>query len=291
MSTDPRAEIGVIGGSGLYEMEGLADAREVSLETPFGDPSDRIVLGTLEGRRVAFLPRHARGHRLLPGELNVRANVFAMKMLGVDAILSVSAVGSLKEAYAPLHMVIPDQLVDRTTQRASTFFGRGLVAHVAFAHPFCPVLSRVMAGACSETGATHHEGGTYVCIEGPEFSTRAESELYRSWGMDLVGMTALQEARLAREAEICYVTLAMVTDYDCWHPEHDSVTAESVIATLGANAARAKAVLRAAVRGLPAGPRECGCGSALRSAIVTSWDLVPSHVKTELAPIIGKYVR
>ena len=291
MSMDQRAEIGVIGGSGVYGMDGLADVQELSLRTPFGDPSDRLVLGTLEGRRVAFLPRHGRGHRLLPGELNVRANIFAMKMLGVDAILSVSAVGSLKEAYAPLHMVIPDQFVDRTTQRASTFFGRGLVAHVAFAHPICPVLSRVMAEACVQVDAIHHEGGTYVCIEGPEFSTRAESELYRSWGMDLVGMTALQEARLAREAEICYVTLAMVTDYDCWHPEHDSVTAEQVIATLGENAARAKAVLRAAVRRLPAGPRECGCGSALGTALVTASDLVPSQLKSELAPIIGKYVK
>ena len=226
------AEIGIIGGSGLYEMEGLEAAREVAVDTPFGAPSDRLMVGRLEGRPVAFLARHARGHRILPSELNFQANVFALKLLGVQAVLSVSAVGSLKEKYAPLHMVIPDQLLDRTRLRKSTFFGRGLVAHVAFAHPFCPVLSAVLADACGEAGATFHRGGTYVCIEGPQFSTRAESELYRAWGMDLVGMTNLQEAKLAREAELCYATLAMVTDYDCWHPEHDSVTADQIIANL-----------------------------------------------------------
>ena len=232
MSTD-RADIGIIGGSGLYEMEGFENVQEVAVETPFGSPSDTLMVGDLEGKRVAFLPRHARGHRILPHELNFRANVFAMKTLGVKWILSVSAVGSLKEEYEPLHMVIPDQFVDRTRVRPSTFFGRGLVVHVAFAHPFCHNLSKVMAGACTEAGATHHVGGSYVCIEGPLFSTRAESELYRSWGMDIVGMTNLQEARLAREAEICYSTLAMITDYDCWHPEHDSVTVDQVIANLG----------------------------------------------------------
>jgi 5'-methylthioadenosine phosphorylase len=286
-----RAEVGIIGGSGLYEMEGFTGAREVAVETPFGDPSDRLVVGELEGRRVAFLPRHARGHRLLPSELNFRANVYAMKMLGVERILSVSAVGSLKEKYAPLEMVIPSQLVDRTTQRRSTFFGRGLVAHVAFAHPFCADLSQTMAAACRAAGARFHEGGTYVCIEGPQFSTRAESELYRSWGMDVIGMTNLQEARLSREAEICYATLAMVTDYDCWHPEHDSVTADQIIANLGRNASTAKAVLRAAVRGLPAALRACECASALRQALVTPADLVPPEIKKELAPIIGKYMR
>jgi 5'-methylthioadenosine phosphorylase len=286
-----RAEVGIIGGSGLYEMEGFTGAREVAVETPFGDPSDRLVVGELEGRRVAFLPRHARGHRLLPSELNFRANVYAMKMLGVERILSVSAVGSLKEKYAPLEMVIPSQLVDRTTQRRSTFFGRGLVAHVAFAHPFCADLAQTMAAACRAAGARFHEGGTYVCIEGPQFSTRAESELYRSWGMDVIGMTNLQEARLSREAEICYATLAMVTDYDCWHPEHDSVTADQIIANLGRNASTAKAVLRAAVRGLPAAIRACECASALRQALVTPADLVPPEIKKELAPIIGKYMR
>jgi 5'-methylthioadenosine phosphorylase len=260
------------------------------VETPFGAPSDALVVGRLEGRRVAFLARHARGHRLLPGELNFRANVFALKTLGVEWILSVSAVGSLKQDYAPLHMLIPDQLVDRTTQRASSFFGRGLVAHVALAKPFCRNLSRVLGEACRETGSTHHMGGSYLCIEGPQFSTRAESELYRTWGMDVIGMTNMQEARLAREAEICYATLAMVTDYDCWHPEHESVTAEQIIANLGRNAASAAAVLRAALRRLPVA-RDCECASALRYALVTPPELVPAALKRELAPILGKYMK
>ena len=285
-----RADIGIIGGSGLYEMEGFTDVEEVAVETPFGPPSDRLMAGTLEGKRVAFLPRHARGHRILPSELNFQANIFALKALGVEWILSVSAVGSLKEKYAPLHMVIPDQFVDRTTQRKSTFFGRGLVAHVAFADPFCKNLSRVMVEACGNAGATHHVGGAYVCIEGPHFSTRAESELYRSWGMDVVGMTNLQEAKLAREAEVCYATLAMVTDYDCWHPDHDAVTADQIIANLVKNAANAKAVLRAALRRLPV-RRDCECGSALKFALVTKAELVPEGVKRELAPIIGKYMK
>jgi 5'-methylthioadenosine phosphorylase len=285
-----RADVGIIGGSGLYEIEGFTDVREVAVDTPFGPPSDRLVVGRLEGRSVAFLPRHARGHRLLPSELNYQANVFALKTLGVERILSVSAVGSLKEKYAPLHIVIPAQLVDRTTQRRSTFFGRGLVAHVAFAHPFCPDLSRVAVEACREAGAAFHTGGTYVCIEGPQFSTRAESELYRTWGMDIIGMTNLQEAKLAREAEICYTTLAMVTDYDCWHPEHDSVTADQIIANLVKNTATAKAVLRAALRRLPA-RRGCECADALKHALVTTPELVPEGVKRDLAPIIGKYMR
>jgi 5'-methylthioadenosine phosphorylase len=284
-----RAQVGIIGGSGLYQMEGLSDAQEVSVETPFGSPSDHLRVGTLEGRRVAFLPRHGRGHRILPGELNFRANVFALKTLGVEWILSVSAVGSLREEYEPLHMVIPDQIVDRTTQRTSTFFGRGLVAHVAFAHPFCGNLSRLMAAACDDVPAPRHLGGCYVCIEGPQFSTRAESELYRSWGMDVVGMTNLQEARLAREAEICYATLAMVTDYDCWHPQHASVTAEQIIANLGRNAQTARAVLRAALRRLPIA-RDCECVGALGSALVTPAELVPEDVKRDLAPILGKYM-
>jgi 5'-methylthioadenosine phosphorylase len=287
-----RAGIGIIGGSGLYEMEGLSEVREVSVETPFGRPSDSLVLGTLEGRRVAFLARHARGHRILPHELNFQANVFALKAIGVERILSVSAVGSLKESYAPLHMVIPDQFVDLTKQRKSTFFGRGLVAHVAFARPFCKDLTDVMAGACADAGVTHHVGGTYVCIEGPQFSTRAESELYRSWGMDVIGMTNVQEAKLAREAEICYVTLALVTDYDCWHPAHDSVTAEQIIANLVQNAANAKRVLRAAVGRIgPSDPRGCECASALKTALVTPAELVPEPLKRELGPIIGKYMK
>jgi 5'-methylthioadenosine phosphorylase len=289
--TSERADIGIIGGSGLYAMEGFAEVREVAVETPFGSPSDPLRVGTLEGRRVAFLPRHGRGHRILPSELNFRANIFAMKILGVERILSVSAVGSLKAEYAPLHMVIPDQFVDRTTRRASTFFGGGLVAHVGFSHPFCGPLSKIMVRSCAEAGATYHEGGTYVCIEGPHFSTLAESELYRSWGMDVVGMTNLQEAKLAREAEICYVTLAMVTDYDCWHPEHDSVTVEQVIAVLGKNTAMAQAVLKAAVRRIGMEPRGCACAHALRNAIMTAPDLVPDEVKKNLAPLVGKYLK
>jgi len=285
-----RAEIGIIGGTGLYEMEGFGEVREVALETPFGSPSDSLLVGVLEGRRVAFLPRHARGHRLLPHELNYQANVFAMKALGVQWILSVSAVGSLKEQYVPQHVVIPDQFIDRTRQRKSTFFGRGLVAHVGFAHPFCKGLSRVMAEACAEAGATFHVGGTYVCMEGPQFSTRAESQLYRSWGADLIGMTNLQEAKLAREAEICYSTLALVTDYDCWHPDHDAVTAEQVMGNLGRNAETARAVLRAALRRLPI-PRGCECESALKYALVTAPELVPEEIKRELAPIVGRYLK
>jgi 5'-methylthioadenosine phosphorylase len=290
--SEARAEIGIIGGSGLYEIEGFTDVREVSLDTPFGKPSDAFMVGTLEGRRVAFLPRHARGHRLLPHELPFQANLFAMKLLGVGRVLSVSAVGSLKAEYAPLHMVVPDQFVDRTQSRKSTFFGRGLVGHVGFAHPFCKVLQDVMSSACAEAGVTHHRGGAYVCIEGPHFSTRAESELYRSWGMDLVGMTNLQEAKLAREAEICNVTLALVTDYDCWHPDHDSVTVEQVVAVLNQNSANAKKVLRAALRRIdPAAERGCECASALKNAIMTAPHLVPAETRRELQPLVGKYLK
>jgi len=285
-----RIGIGIIGGTGLYQMEGFTDVREVALDTPFGPPSDSLMVGQLEGRAVAFLPRHGRGHRILPHELNFQANLFAMKSLGVEFLLSVSAVGSLKEEYAPLDMLIPDQLIDRTQQRRSTFFGRGLVAHVAFAHPFCRPLSKLMAEGCREAGARHHVGGSYVCIEGPHFSTLAESQLYRSWGADVVGMTNLQEAKLAREAEICYATLAMVTDYDCWHPEHDAVTADSVMKVLGQNVATARAVLRAVVRRLPV-PRGCECEQALRHALLTSPELVPLAVKRELEPIVGRYLR
>jgi 5'-methylthioadenosine phosphorylase len=289
------AEIGIIGGSGLYDMEGLADVREVDVDTPFGKPSDAVRIGTLEDRRVAFLARHARGHRILPTELNFRANVFALKKLGVEWVISVSAVGSLKNEYEPLHMLVPDQLVDRTNQRVSTFFGRGLVAHVAFAHPFSTPLRKILAEACDEAGATCHVGGTYVCIEGPLFSTRAESELYRSWGMDVVGMTAVQEARLAREAELSYATLAMITDYDCWHPEHDSVTADQVIANLVKNAATAQAVLKAALRRVPpAGDparRECESWEALRTSLITAAELVPDQVKRDLEPLVGRYMK
>src|SRR5213596_2089889 len=276
------AKIGIIGGSGLYQMPELKDVEEVKIDTPFGSPSDAFILGTLENQRVAFLPRHGRGHRFTPTEVPFRANIYAMKLLGVERILSASAVGSLQEKYAPLDMVIPDQFFDRTRARAreSTFFGEGIVAHVTFAHPVCGDLGDVLEESCQAVSVKVHRGGTYICMEGPAFSTVAESSVYRSWGMDVIGMTNLQEAKLAREAEICYATLALVTDYDCWHPEHDSVTAESVIANLGKNAATAKAVLKSAVRRIvPGSPRECECASALSHALVTPANLVPEQVK------------
>jgi 5'-methylthioadenosine phosphorylase len=283
------AEIGIIGGSGLYDMAELKNRQEVSLTTPFGDPSGRYVLGTLRGRKVAFLARHGVGHRISPSELNFRANIFGMKKLGVEAILSASAVGSLKEELKPLDIVVPDQFIDRTRGRISTFFGRGLVAHVAFAHPICATLARVAAGAGKAVGATVHEGGTYVCMEGPQFSTVAESNLYRSWGADIIGMTNLQEAKLAREAEICYTTIALVTDYDCWHPDHDAVTVDMVVATLLQNAKTAQELIAEAVQHVPE-TRTCGCATALKSAIITRPDAIPSAVKKELEPIIGKYM-
>ncbi len=281
--------IGVIGGSGLYDMAGLTDLEEVSVETPFGEPSAPYVTGTLRGRRVAFLARHGPGHRLLPSELNFRANIFGFKTLGVEWILSASAVGSLQERYPPLDIVIPDQFFDRTKDRISTFFGRGLAAHVAFAHPICATLSGLMLASARAVGATVHPGGTYVCMEGPQFSTLAESRLYRAWGMDVIGMTNLQEAKLAREAEICYVTLALVTDFDCWHEEHDKVTVEMVIANLVHNAETAQRVIADAVSRLPV-DRACECASALASAIITRPEAIPEQVRRELAPIVGKYV-
>jgi 5'-methylthioadenosine phosphorylase len=285
-----QVQIGIIGGTGLYQMEGFTGVRELAVDTPFGKPSDSLMVGELAGRAVAFLPRHGRGHRILPHELNFQANVFAMKSLGVEFLLSVSAVGSLKDAYAPLDMLIPDQFIDRTQQRRSTFFGRGLVAHVGFAHPFCPLLSKRFAEACSEARAKHHVGGTYVCIEGPHFSTLAESKLYRSWGADVVGMTNLQEAKLAREAEICYATLALVTDYDCWHPDHDSVTVDLIIANLMQNAATAQKTIAEAVDRIR-GARACACRDALATAIITQPPLWPEQTKKELEPILRKYMR
>jgi 5'-methylthioadenosine phosphorylase len=285
-----RAEIGIIGGSGLYDMAGLTDREEVTLRTPFGDPSGPFVLATLRGRRVAFLARHGVGHRISPTELNFRANVFGMKLLGVTAILSASAVGSLKEELKPLDIVVPDQFIDRTRGRISTFFGRGLVAHIAFAHPICSEVARVAADAGEKVGATVHRGGTYVCMEGPQFSTLAESRLYRSWGADVIGMTNLQEAKLAREAEICYSTIALVTDYDCWHPDHDAVTVDVVVATLLQNAKTAQDLIAEAVATL-ATDRQCPCGHALRSAIITRPEAIPASVKQELAPIVGKYLQ
>src|SRR6187401_1511653 len=284
------AEIGIIGGSGLYDMAELTGRQEVSLTTPFGDPSGHYVLGTLRGRKVAFLARHGAGHRISPSELNFQANIYGMKKLGVQAILSASAVGSLKEELKPLDIVVPDQFIDRTRGRISTFFGRGIVVHVGFAHPICGTLAKVAGDAGEKVGATVHRGGTYVCMEGPQFSTLAESRLYRSWGADIIGMTNLQEAKLAREAEICYATLAMVTDYDCWHPDHDAVTVDQVVAVVQKNASMAKAILKAAVEQLPV-TRDCECESALRFAIMTAPHLIPEKAKKDLAPIIGRYLK
>jgi 5'-methylthioadenosine phosphorylase len=283
-------QIGVIGGSGLYDMAELTDREERRLETPFGEPSGPYVIGSLRGRRVAFLARHGLGHRLLPSELNFRANIYGFKTLGVEWILSASAVGSLREDCAPLHLVIPDQFFDRTKGRISTFFGRGLAAHVGFAHPVCAKLAAVAFGAAQKAGATVHKGGTYVCMEGPQFSTLAESKLYRSWGMDIIGMTNLQEAKLAREAEICYTTIALVTDYDCWHPSHDQVTVDMIIATLTQNAKTAQQVIANAVEQLPI-ERTCECATALATALITRPEAVPEATKRELAPIIGKYLK
>jgi 5'-methylthioadenosine phosphorylase len=281
--------IGIIGGSGLYDMADVSDRSSVTLSTPFGDPSGPYLLGTLRGQRVAFLARHGAGHRLLPSELNFRANIFGMKMLGVEFILSASAVGSLKEEYKPLDIVVPDQFIDRTMGRIGTFFGRGLAAHVGFAHPFCKTLSQMAVASGRRVGATVHQGGTYVCMEGPQFSTLAESRLYRSWGADIIGMTNLQEAKLAREAEICYTTVALVTDYDCWHPEHDSVTVELVIANLMQNAVTAQAIIADAVSQLPF-DRTCECASALEFALITRSDAVNPETVRDLAPIVGKYL-
>ena len=281
--------IGIIGGSGLYDMAEVVDRTEVTLTTPFGDPSGPYVIGTLRGKRVAFLARHGTGHRLLPSELNFRANIYGLKTLGVEYILSASAVGSLKEALQPLDIVIPDQFIDRTMGRISTFFGQGLAAHVGFAHPFCSRLSAIAYESGTTSGATVHKGGTYVCMEGPQFSTLAESTLYRSWGADIIGMTNLQEAKLAREAEICYTTIALVTDYDCWHPDHDHVTVDMIIANLTQNAQTAQAIIADAVSQLPF-DRTCECASALKFALITRPDAVPAQVKTDLAPIVGKYL-
>ena len=282
-------KIGIIGGSGLYDMAEVTDRSEVKVTTPFGDPSGPYVLGTLRGKRVAFLARHGAGHRLSPSELNFRANIFGMKTLGVEYILSASAVGSLKEEYKPLDIVIPDQFIDRTRGRISTFFGEGVVAHVAFARPLCPLLSEIAFESAGRVGATVHRGGTYVCMEGPQFSTIAESDFYRAAGFDIIGMTNLQEAKLAREAEMCYTTIALVTDYDCWHPDHDSVTVEMVMSTLAKNAATAQQIIAGAVEALPY-ERSCECANALKYALVTRPEMVPEQVKKDLAPIIGRYI-
>jgi 5'-methylthioadenosine phosphorylase len=284
-----QAEIGIIGGSGLYSMNGLTKTREVHVKTPFGEPSDAIVIGMLEGKRVAFLARHGRGHRILPGEINFRANVYAMKLLGVERIISVSAVGSLMEDLRPGEFLVPDQFVDRTKNRVSTFFGDGLVAHVGFDKPTCGQASGVLADASVHCGVMVHRRGTYVCIEGPQFSTLAEANMHRQLRFEVIGMTNVTEAKLAREAEICYATIAMITDFDCWHPEHESVTASQIIATLVQNAENAQKVLREAVRAMPEG-RSCKCGAALKHALVTDMKLVPKATKKKLEAIIGKYI-
>ena len=291
MSTLPQVKVGIIGGSGLYQMPELTEIEEVAVPTPFGDPSDRFIIGTLENERVAFLPRHATGHRLTPTEVPFRANIYAMKLLGVERILSASAVGSLQEKYAPLDMVIPDQFFDRTRGRVreSTFFGEGIVAHVSFAHPVCNALGDVLEKACSAADVRVHRGGTYLCMEGPAFSTVAESNVYRSWGMDIIGMTNLQEAKLAREAEICYATLALVTDYDCWHPGHDAVSVETVVEYLNKNVRNAQLILRESLKQLKSGERECKCGSALKHAIFTAPNLWPEATTRKLEAIIKKY--
>jgi len=286
---DPKPTIGIIGGSGLYEMAGLTNTKEIRVKTPFGEPSDAIVVGSLEGKRVAFLARHGRGHRLLPSEINYRANIYAMKLLGVERIISVSAVGSLKEDLQPGEFLVVDQFFDRTKNREATFFGEGLVAHVAFAHPTCAQVSGVLADACVHEAVKVHRRGTYVCIEGPQFSTLAEALVNRELRFEVIGMTNLTEAKLAREAEICYATIAMITDYDCWHPEHESVTASQIIATLVQNAENAQKVLRTTVRALGT-ERTCKCGSALKHALVTDLKIVPKVTKQRLAAILGKYI-
>jgi len=284
------ASIGIIGGSGLYQMEGLTILDERKIETPFGDPSDAYVIGEIDGVRVAFLSRHGRGHRLSPSELNYRANVFGFKLLGVHTILSASAVGSMKEEYAPTDIVFPHQFIDRTRHRPDTFFGNGLVAHVGFADPICTALSSTMSAAARAAGANVHDGGIYICMEGPQFSTRAESNLYRSWGAGVIGMTNLQEAKLAREAEICYATMALVTDYDCWHETHDDVTVETVLTYLAKNAETAQKILRSSIVPAANRSRDCACASALQYAIITQKSAIPEKVKMHLAPIIGKYL-
>jgi 5'-methylthioadenosine phosphorylase len=285
----PQAEIGIIGGSGLYSMPGLSKAKEVRLRTPFGQPSDAYVLGTLEGRKVAFLARHGRGHRILPTELNFRANIHGFKQLGADRIVSVSAVGSLKEEHKPLDFVVPNQFFDRTRHRVDTFFGNGVVAHVSFADPVCGELAAIVGEACKKARVNAKRGGTYVCMEGPQFSTKAESNVYRSWGMDVIGMTNLQEAKLAREAELCYVTIAMVTDYDCWHPNHESVTVDQIVAVLLKNAENATKVVRETVAAIPR-ERGCKCGSALAHAILTDPKVIPAATRQKLKLILGKYL-
>jgi len=285
-----KIDTGIIGGSGLYSMPGFEVREEVLLDTPFGAPSDAFVVGTLSGKSVVFLARHGRGHRLSPSEVNYRANIWGMKKLGVERIVSLSAVGSLKQEHEPLHFVLPDQFFDRTMGRKATFFGEGLVAHVSFAEPICPHLTDVVYAACQQVGVVAKKGGTYLCMEGPAFSTKAESNVYRSWGMDVIGMTNLTEAKLAREAEICYCSVSMVTDYDCWHEEHDAVTVDQIIATLVKNAANASLVVKLAVETMPAAG-DCSCKNALKNAMITDRKTVPAETLEKLEILVGKYFR
>jgi 5'-methylthioadenosine phosphorylase len=285
----PEAKVGIIGGSGLYKMEGMTEVEKVKVGTPFGEPSDAIILGTLEGVKVAFLPRHGEGHRISPSELPAKANIYALKSLGVERIISVSAVGSLKEKIEPLDVVIPDQLIDATKGRASTFFTDGIVGHVSLAEPFCPVLSQISFEASTKVGAKVHKGGTYLVMEGPQFSTKAESRLYRSWGADVIGMTALPEAKLAREAEICYATLAIVTDYDCWHPSYESVTTEMILTNLRKGIDTVKKILKLLLASIPQ-KRDCACASALKYTIATEARYIPKEKKKELGLLIDKYL-
>ncbi|MFQ5560251.1 MAG: S-methyl-5'-thioadenosine phosphorylase [Nitrospinota bacterium] len=283
-------KIGIIGGSGLYEMEELSEIREERVDTPFGEPSDAYILGKMLGKELVFLPRHGRGHRILPSELNFRANIYGMKKLGVDTLLSVSAVGSMKEAIEPGHIVIPDQFFDMTKNRISTFLGNGVVGHAGFGDPICPSLKEALYHASVDSGATTHKNGTYVCIEGPLFSSRAESLVYRSWGVDVIGMTNATEAKLAREAEICYSTIALSTDYDCWHEEEEDVTADAVLAIIHKNVAMAKKILKKSIETIGAA-RECTCRNAMEHAIVTSPELIPEKTKKDLDLIIGRYIK
>jgi len=285
-----QGRIGIIGGTGLYQMEDLKITERRKVKTPFGDPSDEFIIGELEGKKVIFLPRHGMGHRLLPTEINFRANIFGMKLLGAEWILSVSACGSMKEELKPLDIVIPDQFFDRTRNRISTFYGNGIACHISFSNPFCEDLRKIFYESRDIVDCKLHDGGTYLCMEGPQFSTKAESNIYRSWGVDIIGMTNLQEAKLAREAEICYATLACVTDYDCWHESEEEVTIEAVIENLKKNAVNAQKIIKYAVKNIE-GPRGCECATAMKYAIVTQLDFIPDEVKTKLAPLIGKYLR
>ncbi len=284
-----KVAMGIIGGSGLYDMEDLDDIEEVTVTTPFGDPSDAYIIGTLEGKRAAFLSRHGKGHRILPSEVNVRANIFGFKKLGVERIISAGAVGSMKESIAPLDIVLPDQFFDRTSKRHSTFFGNGIVGHITFAEPVCEELRGHLKAACENVGSNIHDGGTYLCIEGPQFSTRVESHVYRNWGVDVIGMTNLQEAKLSREAEICFATMALVTDYDCWHESEESVTIEAVIQNLQKNAMHAKKIIKNLIQLMPE-ERSCPCRNALKDSIITDRNKIPKEIKEKLQPIIGKYL-